>query len=298
MKNNNKLVVFFSVLVMFSFSITLTAKSTNSGSKTDYGLNAKIIAVADPAYKEYTYIDIGKAHGIKAGQRFLVKGRYGKVMVEVVQPYQRMSAVRIVDSYLLQEGNGGDSVAESMYPKIKIKKYTETRPMFASRVVAKKKSASSVTPKKKVAAKKAEVPPLDTGIPALPGETGMAPVMEPEAGPDMTMPEPDFGAPGLAEEPIGEAGAGLPGEEVPVMDMGIPAEPGMDMGAGEPALPGDDMGLPADMGMDMGAGESALPGDDMGLPADMGMDMGAGESALPGDDMGLPADMGMDMGAG
>ena len=302
--------------LLISAIILLFISSSNSiaKTKTDYEVKAKIIGVADPNYKEYTYVDIGKAQGIKQGDRFMVQGRYGKVMVEVVQPFQRMSAVRIVDSWLLQEGNSGKMMAASMYPKARVRKFKEKKIMLASKTTTgKKKKSLAVKVKAEAAAAPIPANNNQATVPALPGEPAMAPgnaeVPGMEAAPAMPGTETAPGmeaAPGMPGEAPGVAGApatgsGLPGEEITGGDMGAapggePALPGGDMGAapgGEPALPGGDMGAAP-------GGEPALPGGDMGLPADPGaaapsdsglppMDPGASAPStdVPGGDIGM-----------
>ena len=238
------------IIMLFIYSTNSSAKS-HGDTKTDYNVKAKIIGVADPNYNEYTYVDVGKAQGITQGERFMVQGRYGKVMVEVVEVFQRMSAVKIVDSWLLKNGNGGKMISASLYPKARIRKFKEKKIMYSNQKAAKKnKAASSVAVKAQVVLP----PPPSTNnntnqstVPALPGEAAMSPgnVEAPgvEAAPAM---------PGEAAAP--EAGNGLPGEAAP----GVEAAPAM---PGEAAAPAAGSGLPGEEvpGGDMGAAPGAEP---------------------------------------
>ncbi len=89
-------------------------------------------------------------------------------------------------------------------------------------------------------------------------------------------------------------------QDDPFADMGLPGEPGFDMGADDP-LAGMDMGAGDDpfAGMDAG-GDDPMAGMDAGGDDPMaGMDMGAGDDPFAGMDAGGDDPMaGMDMGAG
>ena len=207
----------------------------NKGEKS----GPKIIAVADSYSKEFSYIDMGSAQGVKSGDRFLVEGKYGKIMVQVMQAYQRMSAVRIVDSWLLEGGESSTMVASSRLSQIKVARYTERKPtMKRKKPAVKKTSKPAVTanaaPKKKIMPKVKE----EVIVPGLPGEEPGAPGMDFDTG----MPSDDMFA------PAGDSTA-LPGDEMGMDDMG-----GMDAG-GDTGM--DDMGG-MDAGGDMGDRKSVV----------------------------------------
>jgi len=65
--------------LMCAFFMLVSANPLSAESKTasssDYDSKAKIIGVGGTGHKEYTYIDMGAAHGIKPGDRFMVKGK-------------------------------------------------------------------------------------------------------------------------------------------------------------------------------------------------------------------------------
>ncbi|MBN2753559.1 MAG: hypothetical protein JXR81_01700, partial [Candidatus Goldbacteria bacterium] len=268
----------FACVFLFIFNITIFASQevlSSKTNKTDFKATAKIIGVAD-ANKQYSYVDMGKAQGVKVGDKFYVEGKYGKVQVEVVQSFDRMSAVKVVDSYLLGEGQEGQIIPQSRYAKAEIKQY-RVKPYT---VVKKKPAAKKKVAKKKAAPKKApvvaepviEAPLAPESGSEFPGMDIMAePGMEAEPGMDM------MAEPGMEAEP------GMDMMEEPGMDMGMDmmAEPGLE------GMPGDDLGMDSEMGM--GDESVGLPGEDM--PAD---DMGMDDMGM-GDDMGMPADdMGMD----
>ncbi|MEI7640857.1 MAG: hypothetical protein WCJ46_05065, partial [bacterium] len=228
-----------------------TSNSTKPETKSDFNINANIIGVADGDLKEFTYIDVGSAHGVKPGQRFFVSSKYGKVMVEVVQAFDKMSSVKVVDSYLLNEGQKADMLPESRYSRVRVKKYEE-----AVIVKTKPKSAGVAAKKNTTPNTNIEVIPI-LSVPGAPSFSG-----------DMTLPGMEATAPELPGTELG-----LPGG-----DMGLPG-----MEATAPGLPGGDMGLPG-----MEATAPGLPGGDMGLP---GMEATApglpgAEPGLPGGDMG------------
>ena len=312
--------------IILSFTTTVTIYSQSAAesvttTKTDFAINAKIIGVADPNYKEYTYVDIGKAHGIKQGDRFLVDGKYGKVMVEVVQPFQRMSAVKIVDSWLLQEGNKGATVAETMYSKVRVRKFQQRPVQSPNKTPINKIPALAIIKKPII---KSTVP-ADLSVPILPGDLNTGAEVMPgletlpgEAEPSLNplnepaLPPADMNAePGLPPADM-NAEPGLPPADMnaepglPPADMN--AEPGLppaDMNT-EPGLPPEDMnaepGLPpADMNAEPGLppadmnAEPGLPPADMnaepGLPpADMNAEPGlpSDSTALPGGDLPEP----------
>jgi hypothetical protein len=243
--NLMKLFLSISIIISIGSSVIFAEQ------KTDFKSSAKIIGVADPDFKEYSYIDMGTANGVKAGDRFMVQGKYGKVMVEVVQSFQRMASVRIVDSWLLGEGNNSERVASSIYPKIRVAKYVERKKIKKSSTA----SSARKPAKKPKTAENIEKPVEEpvTTEPAIPGLPG-------ESVPDAAVPEGDSGV------PVGEPDTALPGEET------LPAEPGVDAG-GDMGMPAD--GAPADMGAEPGmdaGGDMGMPAD--GAPADMGAEPG------------------------
>ncbi|MCX8093675.1 MAG: hypothetical protein N3E50_05860 [Candidatus Goldbacteria bacterium] len=311
MKKINKLTILFVVFFIISF-VTLYAETQ---SKTDFKIGAKIIGVADPDYKEFSYIDMGSAHGVKPGDRFMVEGKYGKVMVEVVQAFQRMSAVKIVDSWLLNEGNVGEMIPASRYPKIRINKYVEKAKkdtVLASKKLTPKKSKPKVTAKvEKVEEKKEVTKKVEETLP----EEVSAEALIPQESTEVVT--PSFEGIPQEQEAIefpeaqttqAEALTEIPGEEMPVgeMETTLPGEQTLPS-AGEPTL--EELGIPADAGTepslstDTGA-ETVLPTDagaEPALPADIGAEptlpadntgnTGSTESALPTDDLSvMPGD--------
>jgi len=308
-------IIFLLVNANFIFAKTKSkakkVTSEASNKKSDFKVDAKIIGVADDATKEFTYIDMGKTHGVNKGDRFLVQGKYGKVMVEVIQPFDRMSSVKIVDSWLLDEGNAGEMITESRYPRIKIGKYIEKKVAAVKKSIKKPLETTKIETQKEK--KEAEVPT----IPALPGTGGQPEIGGPEipgipgvestegpavgaaaipgipgeelpAGPEipgaegLAAPEGDIGVPTV------EPGIGMPGEEtMPGMEAGLPGEPGLP--GAEPGLPEAEPGLPGESGV---PGEPGLPGES-GMP---GMEAGLpGEPGLPGAEPGLPGEPEMPM---
>ncbi|MBP7792560.1 MAG: hypothetical protein KA120_05800 [Candidatus Goldbacteria bacterium] len=266
----------FSFLVFFISSTYLYSEAAQQ--KTDFKIGAKIIGVADPDYKEFSYIDMGTAHGVKPGDRFMVEGKFGKVMVEVVQSFQRMSSVKIVDSWLLNEGNSGEMIPESRYPKIRIAKYVEKSnkdTVLSGSKSKKSKTKTQIGQSKKTSKTIEEILPEEVISEALPPEVSAKAETTESMSLDMGMEFPEMEIPG-DEMSVGELETVLPGEDaLPVInepiveDIGLPADMWM-----EPGLP-EESGLPADMWMEPG-----LP-EELGLPADNDLI----EPSLPSDDL-------------
>lgn len=200
-----------------------------------------------------TYIDRGRLDGVKVGDKFEVKFRDGKLATQVVVTgvFERMASVKILDSWLLKDGQLGTF---------------EQRPMVAALQNKARRPAPDITVKAKSAAPAAA--PAQTSAPAAAPEA-------PAASPDMP-PSAPGGEPGMPEMPGAETG--LPGEA----DAGLPPSPDAGMDGGLPPSP--DAGLPPspDAGMDGGL----PPSPDAGLPPspDAGGDMGL----PPSPDAGLP----------
>ena len=194
-----------------------------AGGESDYKVGANIIGVADDNYKEFTYIDMGSTQGVKNGDRFLVQGKYGKIMVEVVQAFSKMSSVRVVDSWLLAEGDKASFVPESMYPRVKVKKYDIvelTKPRHKK--LAKKKKAGPA-----VSAQSVVAPAVPGGSAAPPAAPGM------EAPPGMEMPAPSVPEAGaVPEAPGAPAATSTAGAQPPAPDMGTQGLPGMEAPTG------------------------------------------------------------------
>ncbi|MFP4467292.1 MAG: hypothetical protein ACLFP1_09585, partial [Candidatus Goldiibacteriota bacterium] len=222
MKRVALLTLFIAVFMCGTLSAeVLSKKSRNAEKKTDLKADANVIGVAGGA-REYTYIDMGAAQGIKKGDSFFINGRQGKVKVKVVKVFQRMSAVQIDNSYLLEQGQGGEIIPSERYAKSEIKSY-------------KLKPYTVKTPGRKKPVKKS-VKPKPTPKPTKTPETQVRRTEEPAA--------PDMDDMDLSGMPGDEDAFGLPGDED---DMGMDF-PGMDMPADDDM---EDMPPMDDMGMDM-----------------------------------------------
>lgn len=215
-----------------------------------------------------TYIDRGRLDGVKVGDKFEVKFRDGKLATQVMVTgvYERMASVKIVDSWLLKDGQ--------------LAKFDQ-RPMVVALQNKARRPAPDITVKAKSSAASA---PKASASPAAPPEAAPSAPMQPEMPP---------------AAPAGEPGApAAPGAELsaPGMDGGLPAGP--DAGG----LPPDAGGLPSDAGMAAPDGglppmpdAGGMPPDAGGLPAmpDAGgapMDAG-GLPPMP-DEGGMPPDAG------
>ena len=234
-------------LVLTAAVIGLAAGASAAVHKHNRNVN---LLTTDYDLVDTSYIDRGRMDGIKVGEEFTVNNRDGKTVTKVIVTavYDRMSAVKIKDSWLLKDG---------LLAKPQQRPYTQ--PLES----AERRPAPEIAVKSQgEGAQVAQAPGAPAEAPAAPAPSA----------PDAAM-APPLDAPALPGDDMG-----MPGDDM----MGAPALPGDDMGMpgddmmGAPALPGDDMGMPGNDMMDA----PALPGDDMGMPGDpMGM---------PGDDMGLP----------
>lgn len=186
-----------------------------------------------------TYIDRGRLDGVKVGDKFEVKFRDGKLATQVVVTgvFERMASVKILDSWLLKDGQVAGF---------------QQRPM----VVALQPTARRPAPDIKISPAKT-APAAKTAAPAPPAPAPAAPAA-PAA--------PPLETPGMIMPPAAPGGEpGLPG-----MDAGglppTPGDPmtGDPMGGGLPPMPGDAGGLPPMPGDPMGSGLPPAPGDPMG----------------------------------
>ncbi len=213
-----------------------------------------------------TYVDRGRIDGIKVGDKFEVNFRSGKTVTQVVvtSVFERMAAVKIVDSWLLKDGQVASFKQRSQFAA---QEGTERRPSPDIKIDTK-------NPAPAPALAEAPLAPATPDAPAAPAmaapEMAPAPLVMPSGVPDM--PPSDNGLPSM------------PGE---TSDNGLPAMPG-GPDAGLPPAPGDDAGLPPAPGLDAGlppapdAGLPPAPGLDAGLPPAPGMD------AAPAPDAELP----------
>ena len=228
-----------------------------------------------------TYIDRGRLDGVKVGDKFQVKFPDGKVATQVMVTgvFDRMAAVKVVDSWLLKNGQLANF---------------KQRPM----VVALEGNARRPSPDIHISpAKPLPAPVAAPGSPAAPDAAKPSGTEMPPAAPGGVPPAAanpaDQGlpaGPGAAGDqglPAGPGAPSAPTTEAP----GAPAAPSMPGAApAAPAAPGaPDAGLPTAAAPDAGLPTAAAP--DAGLPGAPGPanpDVpGAPASPAPGD-TGLP----------
>jgi hypothetical protein len=211
-----------------------------------------------------TYIDRGRLDGVRVGDRFQIKFPDGKIATQVMVTgvFDRMSAVKVVDSWLLKNGQLANF---------------KQRPM----VVALESNSRRPSPDIHISAAKASAAPAPAAAsPAVPDA--------PKPSADMPPAAPG-GVPPTAANP---ADQGLPAGPGAAADQGLPAAPGA-----APAAPGSAPAAPAAAGApDAGLPSASGATPDAGLPAASGAtpDAGLPSSALPtaaapGPDAGLPA---------
>lgn len=209
-----------------------------------------------------TYIDRGRLDGVKVGDKFAVKFRDGKLATQVIVTgvFDRMASVKIVDSWLLKNGQLANF---------------DQRPMVVALQSKARRPAPDITVKPKASSSPASAPAVAASAPAptAPEMPPAAPGVEPGAA---TAPTAAPSAPaGPLDNLPGAPGGSMP----PSPDMGLPPSPDAssmppapDASAGLPPAPGGDMGLPPAPGGDTGL--PPAPGGDMGLPPAPGGDMG------------------------
>jgi hypothetical protein len=235
-----------------------------------------------------TYIDRGRLNGVKVGDKFEVKFPDGKLATQVVVTgvFERMASVKIVDSWLLKDGQTGNF---HQRPMVVAMGRNERRPAPDIKVGAKAKAASAAAAPTAVASSPAApaspAPAAPAAAPAVPDAGGLPSTPDGlPAGPGLPAtpglpPAPDAGlppAPGAAPD------AGLP----PAPDAGLPPAPGAAPDAGLPPAP--DAGLPPAPGAAPDAGLPPAP--DAGLPPaapDAGLPPAPAAGPPPGDP-GLP----------
>ena len=186
---------------------------------------------------ESTYIDRGRLAGVRVGDKYKVYRQNGKLVTEVVvtQAFDRMSAVKIVDSWLLKDGMRARFAAYAKPLPFPISNRRTAPDIKIKKEKAKKTSAQPAAPPQSAAPAAPEAPAPQSAAPAVPGvpEAG-APAAPPVPG------VPDVGAPAAPPVPgVPDAGAPAAPPVPGVPDAGgTPPVPGVP-DAGAPALPTD-----------------------------------------------------------
>jgi len=236
-----------------------------------------------------TYIDRGRLDGIKVGDKVSVKFPDGKMATEVIVTgvFERMSSVKVVDSWLLKDGQLAnykqrpmvlalESEARRDSAGLKIGTSTKAKKKAAeAKAEAPKAPAAPVKPTSNAAdaglPAPSAVPASDAGLPAapdagLPPTTSTAPAAAPAA--------PDAGLPAAPDAGLPPTTSTAPAAAPAAPDAGLPAAPDAGLPpttstapAAAPAAP--DAGLPAapDAGLPPAPGAApASGGQDLSLP--------------------------------
>ena len=225
----------------------LAALPVNIQARVQYDRPINIIT-SDYDLVDTTYIDRGRIDGVKVGDKFEVRFPDGKVATQVMVTgvFDRMASVKVVDSWLLKNGQLANFGQRPMITKLE---RNARRPAPDITVAAKPKAN---------AAPKADAAPSAT----KPTEPATTTATAPAAGPDLPPAAPG-GEPGLPTAPQASA----PSAAAP--DAGLPAAPGAAPDAGLPPAPGaaPDAGLPPAPGAAPDAGLPPAPGaDPAGVP--------------------------------
>jgi hypothetical protein len=210
-KNTRSLLCLFLLV-----SAGLMSLETSKGSVQDFRKKNRIKLISSNTdLVESTYIDRGRLAGVRVGDKYKVFRQNGKLVTEVVvtQAFDRMSAVKIVDSWLLKDGMRARFAA-----------YAKPLPF----PISNRRTAPETLIKKPKAAKKAGGAPAATAPPAPSAAAPEVPGAPPAAP----------GIPGVpdAAAPAAPAIPGVPDANPP----GAPAIPGVPDAnpPGAPAIPG------------------------------------------------------------
>jgi hypothetical protein len=246
------------------------------------------IITSDYDLVDTTYIDRGRLNGVKVGDKFQVKFPDGKLATQVVVTgvFERMASVKIVDSWLLKDGQTGEF---KQRPMVVALERTRRRPAPDIKIGGAAKAASvnvtaangpaAVAPPAKATASAAPAAPA-TGLAPGPDAGGLPstpdglPAAGGAAGPDGGLPPAPEG--GLPPAPGAAPDAGLPPAPGAAPDASLPPAPGAAPDAGLPPAPGaaPDAGLP--------------PAPDAGLPPAPDAGLPPAPAGSPPGDPGLP----------
>jgi hypothetical protein len=178
---------------------------------------------------ENTYIDRGRLQGVKVGDRYKIYQTDGSQVTTVIVTaiYDRMSAVKIVDSELLKDGMlAKQSGHQSYQPFAGLGGRHPAPSVIISTGKGKKKAAA---PAANVNAPIPETPSADASVPAAPAADAGVPA--PPAAPAA-----DAGVPAPPAAPAADASVPAP-PAAPAADAGVPAAPALPTDGSGPAVP-------------------------------------------------------------
>jgi hypothetical protein len=217
----------YSARLIFAFALAaLVCSSAAAAEAKTKPAKVKLLSSTQDLI-ENTYIDRGRLQGVKVGDRYKIYDADGTQVTTVIVTaiYDRMSAVKIVDSELLKDGMLAKKSGHKSYAPFSA--LGGRRPAPAVTISSGKKKKT--TP---IAGTPAPASPTaDAGVPAPPAAPGAdAGVPAPPAAPGA-----DAGVPAPPAAPGADAGVPAP-PAAPGADAGVPAPP---------AAPGTDAGVPA-----------------------------------------------------
>jgi hypothetical protein len=197
-----------------------------------------------------TYIDRGRLDGVKIGDRFAVKFRDGKLatVVVVTGVFERMASVKIVDNWLLKDGQLADYNQRPMIVALEPNSRRSASEILAARSQVHIHDAKVAAPSVAAPAGSGLPAAADAGLPPAAGtantDSGLPPTSNAGVSPDAGLPP----ASGAAAAP----------------DAGLPPAPGAAAApdAGLPPAPG--AAAAPDAGLPPASGAAVAP--DAGLP--------------------------------
>jgi hypothetical protein len=184
---------------------------------------------------ENTYIDRGRLQGVKVGDRYKIYQTDGSQVTTVIVTaiYDRMSAVKIVDSELLKDGMLAKQSGHQSYQPFAGLGGRHPAPSIIISTGKGKKKATA--PAANVNAPIPETPSADASVPAAPAADASVPAAPAADASVPAAPAADAGVPAPPAAPAADAGVPAP-PAAPAADAGVPAPP---------AAPAADAGVPA-----------------------------------------------------
>ena len=290
------------LIVAIALGICYPLLLNNSLQARTYNKRINIITT-DYDLLDTTYIDRGRIDGVRVGDRYHVTLRDGKTVTQVAVTgvFDRMASVKIVDSWLLKDGQMAkfkdrpmvvafQSTMRRPAPEMTVSAThahsaptANAAPAPASLTTgpdaAAPPSAAPTLPSAPGATQSPNALPAAPGMPAAPGAPDALPAAPgaPDAlpaapGAPAAPAMPDAGLPPAPGAPTADAGL-PPAPGAPTTDAGLPPAPGAPTAdAGLPPAPGaaPDAGIPPAPGAAPAVGapaSPALPSDASGVPA-------------------------------
>jgi len=208
----------YSARLIFAFALAaLVCASASAAEAKARPARVKLLSSTQDLI-ENTYIDRGRLQGVKVGDRYKIYDAEGTQVTTVIVTaiYDRMSAVKIVDSELLKDGMLAKKSGHKSYAPFSALGGRRPAPSVTISSGKKKKKAAAAD----AGAAASTSPTVDAGVPAPPAAPGAdAGVPAPPAAPDAGVPAPpaapDAGVPAAPALPTDGAGPAVPPPPAP-----------------------------------------------------------------------------------